>query len=186
MAYKVVTIVSALIFAGITIVIQMLYQKAMRELMPQFDDENENKMGLRRIILYDAVLVIVGVAIFISKCVENYLDSIESVAERYFRSINLYAIIAYAVVTIAAVAYTIIAFKNAKSPKYEYRKENWVFNINGKKEFVSADVFTKRNSNGEHVGIEVAIDIGDERISVKGRDIEEAKMKLAELIGEKI
>lgn len=152
-------------------------KKGLNIMMNHLDEENKPKLTWKKLVLFDAVLVIVGVLLAISKMIENY-RGYGAVGARFHSGINVYVGLYYIVILIMAIICTVKVFQGIFKSQYSYEKK--IISIDGKD--IPVNVFVKSNYKGEILTVEAECETSGEKLVAKGVDENEAVENLKRML----
>lgn len=159
------------------IIVLFTCKKGLNIMMNQLDEENKQKLTWKKLMMFDAVLVIVGVLLVISKMIENY-RGYGAAGARFHSGINIYVGIYYIVILIMAVICTVKVFYGIFKSQYSYEKK--IISIDGKN--MPINVFVRKNYKGEILTVEAECEISGEKLVAKGVDENEAVENLKRML----
>ena len=137
----------------------------LRLMMAQFEEKNEKKMNWKQYLLFDAVLIIIGI-VFLGL----FLTGIDLGS---YKTIPFFCF-CYLLCLVFAIFGTCSMLAEIFRNRYIYAKKKIKID---EKEF-DVDVFTKVNYKGNIVKIEVGTEIGEKRLTAEGADEAEATENL--------
>lgn len=147
----------------------VLIRWGLNLMIPQSEDGDKKKLPHRKLFLFDAVLVIIGVILLVS-VLFKVIDMSETIGIMYF-------CFSYLLVLILAVGNTCILVADAFKKKYIYTKKT--LEVEGKK--IDVDIFTVVNYKGNAVRVEIEAEINGGKVKAQGLDEAEATEKFVAL-----
>ncbi len=140
----------------------VLIRWGLNLMIPQSEDGDKKKLPQRKLFLFDAVLVIIGVILLVL-VLFKVIDMSETIGMMYF-------CFSYLLILILAVGNTCIMVADAFKKKYIYTKKT--LEVEGKK--IDVDIFTVVSYKGNVVRVEIEAEINGEKVKAQGLDEAEA------------
>ncbi len=140
----------------------VLIRWGLNLMIPQSEDGDKKKLPQRKLFLFDAVLVIIGVILLVL-VLFKVIDMSEKIGIMYFS-------FSYLLILILAVGNTCIMVADAFKKKYIYTKKT--LEVEGKT--VDIDIFTVIDHKGNVVRVEIEAEINGEKVKAQGLDEAEA------------